>query len=126
MCVCVYVCAPYEPVLRAPTTYPRQHAIATSAAADATAAPSLSTATFVRFPLVLVLFYYDSILLLFIGGGTQLMIQHLSRYGQKHILHIEVVFGGCFEQLNIHLPRKALRVLRYDHLTIWIIILIAH
>lgn len=120
-CVYVFECLPYEPVLRAPTTYLHPHPIAAAAATM-----SLSTATFVGFSLVLALLYLDAILLLFIGGGAQLMIQHLSRYGQKHILHIEVVFGGCLEQLNIHLPRKALRILCYDHFAIRIIILIAH
>lgn len=105
-----------------PQHHPHHH----HAVAVPPAAASFSTATFVLFPIPLLVSDNDAILLLLILGMAQLMIQHLPRYGQKHILHIEVVFGGCLEQLNIHLSRKSLRILRYNHLAIRIVILISH
>lgn len=126
---------PYEPVLLAITTNSHHHYHSPGAAA-AHAAPavlfhilhatSFSTATFVLFPIALLVGDNDAILLLLIHGVAQLLLQHLPRYGQKHVLHIEVVFGRCLEQLNIHLSRKALRILRYNHLAIRIIVLISH
>lgn len=89
-------------------------------------ATSFSTATFVLFPIALLVGDNDAILLLLINGVAQLLPQHLPRYGQKHLLHIEVVFGRCLEQLNFHLSRKALRILCYNHLAIRIIVLISH
>lgn len=108
-----------------PQHHPHHHH-AVAALTVPPAAASFSTATFVLFPIPLLVSDNDAILLLLILGVAQLVIQHLPRYGQKHILHIEVVFGGCLEQLNIHLSRKALRILRYNHLAIRIIVLISH
>lgn len=105
-----------------PQHHPHHH----HAVAIPSAAASFSTATFVLFPIPLLVSDNDAILLLLILGMAQLMIQHLPRYGQKHILNIDVVFGGCLEQLNIHLSRKALRILRYNHLAIRIVVLISH
>lgn len=39
----------------------------------------------------------ERVLLLLVGGGAQLVIEHLSRNRQEHVLHVYVVFGRCLE-----------------------------
>jgi len=68
----------------------------------------------------------ERVLLLLVGGGAQLVVEHLPRDRQEHVLHVDVVFGGCLVQLDVHLFREPLRVLGDDHLPVRIIVLVAH
>lgn len=54
------------------------------------------------------------------------MVEHLPRNRQKHVVHIDIVFGGCLVQLDVHLLREALCVLEDNHLPVRIIVLVAH
>lgn len=52
------------------------------------------------------------------------VIQYFLCDCKKHFIYVYIVFGWCFEQLNVHLSGKTLCILSDDHFLVWIIVLI--
>lgn len=56
----------------------------------------------------------------------QLVLQHFFGYRQEHFFYIYIVFGWCFEQLNVHLFGKTLSIFGNNHLLIGIIVFVSN
>lgn len=72
----------------------------------------------------LLLFQINLGVILFILNTQQFMMQYFLRNRKKHFFYIDIIFGWCFEQLNVHLFGKTLCIFCYDNFLVWIIVFI--
>uniref|UniRef100_A0A182SCA2 EGF-like domain-containing protein n=1 Tax=Anopheles maculatus TaxID=74869 RepID=A0A182SCA2_9DIPT len=55
-----------------------------------------------------------------------LVPQYLFGDREEHFLHVDVIFGGCFEQFDLHLVGETFRIFRGNYLARWIVIFVAN